>query len=1666
MKRFFTVLFSILLLTSGLASVYEVIEETDNSLTVKFTLPEYKIEQTGNYSEIFCLADGKTSHTGYAELPYFSNLVGLPVNGDMQAQIVEQNITTKHGVQIQPAPKLIYKEDKIETEAVNPILEKQNFFYPQKKIKLGEKAFIGDRYFGSFQIYPFQYNAATKSLQIAKELTIQFTLHGKKTISKNWRSSNNYIDQLDSDFCLNNETSKKWRLEKEINRNKKSYRNENIVDSIQLLVAEEGIYKISYQYLTDSLATYWEKYPEYSLEFDWDTIDPRFLQLTDKDGPVPIRFVGEADGSFDPGDYFEFWGEIHHGENTYYDDYSSVNVYELTLHEGYGCRMAVENGGIQVNDESQFVVPESFPQTIHFEEQNIKDNLGAQFGYNPNFFREDIWFWKKIDAPKLNLTSFNLEYPHDSGIRKFYSNISVWGLSDTEGYEIDHHAICGINSVLVDDIEWSGQRQQIFANASGFPNTYLNNGQNTIYIRLPGIPGIGDKEHVLLDYFEMTYWREYKTDKDYMKFSRPDYNYAEIHQPYGLYQFELENFSSPDVSVYKLGSSYMENLRVESFYQAGGAPYKITFQDSVIADNIQYFAVTENNKKKPVKIQPDYPSNLKLNSNGADYVIITPQKFKFDSMWEEMEEGLRNGVKQYAEIWQQQGYNTKVVYLQDIFDEFNHSIRSAEAIKDFISFAYYNWAQRPSHILFMGDGITDERDYNEYLRKQKERYNLIPFRNVWVNKRGAIASDNWFGCVVGDDIVADVSIGRINIWEPEQIYDMADKATHYLENPNYPDLWHSRFTFAAGGNPSEGTFFAEQSERIIKNNIPADYHIARVYCNTDDIPDEYGGNTTSLISNINDGTLYVQFMGHGGGYVWADYNLLNKADVATFNNENFPLFASLSCYGSAFNYPQSSCIGEELILQAGKGAIGHMGFTGYGYENADEYFGNYLNQGIINENVRSLGEISDYTKAKFFSSYGSGEVGTALIQGCALLGDPMIRLTLPLQENDIDLTDYNVNEGDSLDFSAAVSSETIGGKYRIYNENDVQIPFTQFYPFEIPAVNSTITYEDFVVPEIDEAIYQRNVKLFSYSNTGESVGSTNFTVGKTAYVNLQIEPTAPTQNDSINISADFFDKDGIQEISCYVVNYAEIPMELVTDNRYELTEKIPPTTDANQISYYFKIIDNQQQLTETELQRINFVSPDLVIRNYRRSTSNGYPVFQVLIQNSGDNQAPASYLKLYDLMNNTLMDSVQIGSFETMEERWENLNIPLLNDNKTFKIIVNENGESFAETNLYNNATNTEQIELNLFELTAAGQIATSLDNNAVCEMPANLFEQNTVLSLLKKGSYTAINQPDIVNINFADESESPAYEISIMNEELLADSLGHLPQGKEFQLQFYYSATDSLTQLAAQQGKLAIYRWQADYEKWVIVGGELNTEENYIETELDMIGNYSVFQNNDSRAPTIEANVEGQEFTHGGFISKDGVISFTMSDANGIDIFSQTVAIYLDSQLVPQEDYSQSFSYGNLVHVPLKYQLNNLDKGDHTLALSCTDVNGNYQELVIRFVVSNQFDIIQIANYPNPVKSRTIDSHNEGRTRFTYTLTDSADEVTIKIYTVSGRLVRTFKNLETGVGYHEFPRKVLGWDCRDKDGFYLANGVYFYKIIAKKGNKTIEKTKKMAILK
>ena len=327
------------------------------------------------------------------------------------------------------------------------------------------------------------------------------------------------------------------------------------------------------------------------------------------------------------------------------------------------------------------------------------------------------------------------------------------------------------------------------------------------------------------------------------------------------------------------------------------------------------------------------------------------------------------------------------------------------------------------------------------------------------------------------------------------------------------------------------------------------------------------------------------------------------------------------------------------------------------------------------------------------------------------------------------------------------------------------------------------------------------------------------------------------------------------------------------------------------------------------------------------------------------------------------------------------------------------------------------------------------------------------------------MNQPDVEKICLANGEFSTAYQIGTLNESLLADTLGHFPNNNQIYMTFYFNQNDSLQYELRDSQDYKVYRWEEDFQKWVYEGGEINIENNTVSFYSSRIGTFTILQNNDVISPLIDANVEGQEFTHGGYISKNGIISFLLSDANGIDTFNNEVLLWINGEKVDPLDYTISLSLGQLTHVPVKYQLS-LEKGEYNLTLECTDVNGNYNFRDIPFKVSDEFNIINIGNYPNPVVSLTSNPDNVGRTRFTYVLTDDADDVCLRVYTVSSRLVKTFKNIPSSIGYHEYPRTVLGWDCRDEKGFYLANGVYFYRITAKKGNKKIEKTMKMAILK
>lgn len=94
---------------------------------------------------------------------------------------------------------------------------------------------------------------------------------------------------------------------------------------------------------------------------------------------------------------------------------------------------------------------------------------------------------------------------------------------------------------------------------------------------------------------------------------------------------------------------------------------------------------------------------------------------------------------------------------------------------------------------------------------------------------------------------------------------------------------------------------------------------------------------------------------------------------------------------------------------------------------------------------------------------------------------------------------------------------------------------------------------------------------------------------------------------------------------------------------------------------------------------------------------------------------------------------------------------------------------------------------------------------------------------------------------------------------------------------------------------------------------------------------------------------------------------------------------------------------------------------------------------------------IAELVSHPNPMNDRAT---------FCYNLTSDADEVTMVIYTIRGKRVRTIVGASARAGYNE-----ESWAGKDDDGRKLASGTYFYKIVAERNDKRVQRIGKLSIV-
>lgn len=211
------------------------------------------------------------------------------------------------------------------------------------------------------------------------------------------------------------------------------------------------------------------------------------------------------------------------------------------------------------------------------------------------------------------------------------------------------------------------------------------------------------------------------------------------------------------------------------------------------------------------------------------------------------------------------------------------------------------------------------------------------------------------------------------------------------------------------------------------------------------------------------------------------------------------------------------------------------------------------------------------------------------------------------------------------------------------------------------------------------------------------------------------------------------------------------------------------------------------------------------------------------------------------------------------------------------------------------------------------------------------------------------------------------------------------------------------------------------------------------VQADTSYLGTLTCLYSEDRVPPNIQLTIGNQQhFISGSSVDAAPLIQATLTDPRGIDYLTRPVTFALGRfdafEPIAETDYKMTQHPGSN-QVVLTYNSPELEPGEYQLRLVASDLDGNKGESEISFQVHSALQLVEPLNYPNPFTRNTT---------ITCELTKPAKSLTVKIYTLTGRLIRKLES-EAPSGFIQ-----LKWDGKDDDGNEVANGVYYGKMIVK----------------
>jgi hypothetical protein len=891
---------------------------------------------------------GQTDEVGWPMVPVQGAMLGMPPGAVAEIRVLEADFDTiKLPVDLCPVPAPVVRGDPGPDGAgpgeaqVEMVYAKDggayatNAFYPASLAVSTGEARLRDQRVLQLSVRPFQYNPVTRELRVYYTLRVEVAFaypQGQQAGGASGETGGPFETTLEY-ALVNYDAARQWRQEPAL-PSLPLVASSVLTASApgyKVAVNQNGLYQLTYADLA-------------AAGMPVDTLNPQTFQLFDNGQEIAIQVVGQEDGQFGPEDSILFYGEA---LDTKYTD---TNIYWLA----YGAAAGLRMGSRDVSPSGTAPVASGFTTTTHLEE-----NLRYVSRY-PVAANADHWFWDYVYPPSVPSAA----YPFTLNALDGEPHTAVVRARLQGGTTLVHGARVYVNGNLVAETTWEGLADWEFG--AEFPSTYLQEGNNTLTIE-GVIPSGASYDYFYTDWFELETRRRTEAENDQLAFGG---------DTAGTWRFEIEGFAGESVELYDV-TNPLAVVDLEGYATAPVADtYTLSFEDS-IPGATSYLALSPSRFLSPLGVSADVPSNLRSPDNGADYLIITHADFYAQA---QRLADYRQGQPGIA--------RTRVVDVQDIYDEFNDGEMSAEAIRQFVQTAYAAWqSPAPSYLVLFGDGHYDFRNYSGMAPMTR-----IPPYLTYISRvlMGEAPSDNAYAYVSGDDSLADMYVGRLPADSVAEAQAMVDKIIAYETNPPSGD-WTSNVLFAAD-NPDSAGDFPSLADDIARNYMPGSYNATKVYLAAT-CPYENPAATCrqAVIDGVGEGSLFSNYVGHGSATIWAGERMLQTVDVGAFSNGGkLPVQLSFACLTSYFTNPDQGqeSIDEALVAAAGKGAIASWGNTDLSYAFLDQWAHEGFYEAVFKHGIRQMGP----AVASAMVYYSHRTDNDLLLERKHLFGDPALTI--------------------------------------------------------------------------------------------------------------------------------------------------------------------------------------------------------------------------------------------------------------------------------------------------------------------------------------------------------------------------------------------------------------------------------------------------------------------------------------------------------------------------------------------------------------------------------------------------------------------------------------------------------------------------------------------------